>query len=190
MKYFNWKDIFFIYLGGLMKKIGIFFGSDTGNTERIAKRIYNIIGSDKSEIYDIADSTIDDIKRFNILMFGIPTWYYGELQCDWDELVWELKKYNFKNKIIALFGCGDQEDYSEYFCDGMGVIYNILKERHAKFIGKWSTVGYQFESSKALIDKNHFVGLVIDEDRQPEKSKARIKSWLKQISKELNNIEI
>ncbi|QCI25997.1 flavodoxin FldA [Buchnera aphidicola] len=173
-----------------MKKIGIFFGSDTGNTEKIAKKIHNIIGPEQSEIYDIANATIDDIKRFDILMFGIPTWYYGELQCDWDEFILELKKMNFKNNIIALFGCGDQEDYSEYFCDGMGIIYNILKERNAKIIGTWPKDGYQFEASKALIDKNNFVGLVIDEDRQPEKSKMRIQNWIKQVLLELKKISI
>ncbi|CAL4042769.1 Flavodoxin 1 [Buchnera aphidicola (Takecallis arundicolens)] len=169
-----------------MQKIGIFFGSDTGNTEKIAKKIYNKIGIKQAEIYDIANAKIDDINKFNILIFGIPTWYYGELQCDWDEFIPQLKKINFKNKIIALFGCGDQEDYSEYFCDGMGIIYNILKTRHADFIGRWPITGYQFECSKAVIDKNYFVGLVIDEDRQKEYTENRIKTWLKQLFKELN----
>lgn len=169
-----------------MQKIGIFFGSDTGNTEKIAKKIYNQIGPKKAEIYDIADTKIDDINKFNILMFGIPTWYYGELQCDWDEFIPQLKKNNFKNKTVALFGCGDQEDYSEYFCDGMGIIYNILKERGATFIGQWPITGYQFECSKAVISKNYFVGLVIDEDRQQEYTKNRIKIWLQQVFKELN----
>ncbi|WP_343128007.1 flavodoxin FldA [Buchnera aphidicola (Takecallis taiwana)] len=168
-----------------MKKIGIFFGSDTGNTEKIAKKIYSHIGSKDAEIYDIANATVNDINKFNILIFGIPTWYYGELQCDWDEFIPELKKINFANKVVALFGCGDQEDYSEYFCDGLGIIYNILKAQHAEFIGKWPIQGYQFEASKALIDKNHFVGLVIDEDRQEEYTQDRIKTWLKQIFQEL-----
>ncbi|QCI27201.1 flavodoxin FldA [Buchnera aphidicola] len=173
-----------------MKKIGIFFGSDTGNTEKIAKKIYNIIGSNKSEIYDIANIKINKINEFDVLIFGIPTWYYGELQCDWDEFLPKLKKINLKNKIIALFGCGDQEDYSEYFCDAMGIIYNILKKKNVTLIGKWPIKGYNFESSKALFDKNNFVGLVIDEDRQQKQSDDRIKEWLKKIMIEIKNIII
>ena len=29
--------------------------------------------------------------------------------------------------------------YSEFFVDGMGKLYNYLKEKNAKFVGKWST---------------------------------------------------
>ncbi|CAL4320975.1 Flavodoxin 1 [Buchnera aphidicola (Pterocallis alni)] len=171
-----------------MNKIGIFFGSDTGNTEKIAKIIYNKIGANTSELYDISNVKPKDINKFDVLMFGIPTWYYGEVQCDWDEFLPTLKKINFQNKIIALFGCGDQEDYSEYFCDGMGIIYNIIKQKNGVVIGKWSTEGYNFESSKALLDKDYFVGLAIDEDRQQSLSDERINTWLKNVFIELHSM--
>ncbi|MDE5285551.1 MAG: flavodoxin FldA, partial [Buchnera aphidicola] len=164
-----------------MKKIGIFFGSDTGNTEKIAKYIYKSIGSNIAEIYDISKIEKTDIERFNYLIFGIPTWYYGEVQSDWDDFLPILQNINFLNKNVALFGCGDQEDYSEYFCDALEKIYYILKKNKANIYGKWSTHGYSFKSSKALLNKDFFLGLILDEDRQPEKTKTRIKKWLKQI---------
>ncbi|CAL4321125.1 flavodoxin FldA [Buchnera aphidicola] len=173
-----------------MKKIGIFFGSDTGNTEKIAKMIHKKIGNKISKLYDIAQTSEIEIKKFDILIFGIPTWYYGELQCDWDEFVPILKNINFKNKNIALFGCGDQEDYSEYFCDAIGIIYQIIKNQHGSFIGKWPKTDYKFQSSKALLDKNNFVGLIIDEDRQPEKTKNRVDTWVNNILKELKMMNI
>ena len=170
-----------------MRKIGIFFGSDTGNTEKIAKLIQKYIGSHCSQVRDIANSKKEDIEFFDFLIFGIPTWYYGEMQSDWDDFLPILKKINFKNKVIALFGCGDQEDYSEYFCDAIGIIYNVLNSRKAKLIGMWPTKEYQFESSKALKDSNHFYGMIIDEDRQPEKSEERVKRWIKQLYSEWEN---
>ncbi|MCW5197229.1 flavodoxin FldA [Buchnera aphidicola] len=171
-----------------MEKIGIFFGSDTGNTEKIANMIYNIIGTKKAEIYDISTCSKKEITKFNILIFGIPTWYYGELQCDWDTFLPTLKKINFKNKIISLFGCGDQEDYSEYFCDAIGIIYNILKNQGATIIGKWPTTGYNFESSKALLNSKYFAGLVIDEDRQSSYSQYRVETWVTKILYKLKQI--
>lgn len=170
-----------------MEKIGIFFGSDTGNTEKIAKIIHTKIGAKKSALYDIADSVIEDINKFNILMFGIPTWYYGELQCDWDDFLPNLKKINFQNKTVALFGCGDQEDYAEYFCDGIGIVYNILKTLKVNLIGKWPSHGYHFESSKALINKDYFAGLIIDEDRQENQTNSRIDKWLETVFIEIKN---
>ncbi|ACL30107.1 flavodoxin FldA [Buchnera aphidicola str. APS (Acyrthosiphon pisum)] len=164
-----------------MKKIGIFFGSDTGNTEKIAKLIQKYIGDNVSCLYDISNTSQKDIEDFNFLIFGVPTWYYGEVQCDWDDFLPTLKKINFSNKIVALFGCGDQEDYSEYFCDAIGTIYDILKKNKANIIGKWSTEDYYFEQSKALLNKKYFYGLILDEDRQANKTEYRIKQWVKQI---------
>ena len=96
-----------------------------------------------------------------------------------------MSDIDFSGKKVAIFGCGDQEDYSEYFCDAMGAIFNIIEARGALIVGHWPTVGYHFEASKALIDDNHFVGLAIDEDRQPELTGERVRSWVKQIREEL-----
>ncbi|CAL4321199.1 flavodoxin FldA [Buchnera aphidicola] len=168
-----------------MKKIGIFFGTDTGNTEKVSKIIYKVIGKDQSDLYDISKSCIKDILKYEILILGVSTWYYGEIQSDWDDFLPELKKINFKNKKVAIFGCGDQEDYGEYFCDGMKFIYDIVSLNGAQVIGKWPAKNYCFDCSKALIDKKNFLGLVIDEDRQPELTKIRIHTWIKKHLKNL-----
>ncbi|WP_348666158.1 flavodoxin FldA [Arsenophonus symbiont of Ornithomya chloropus] len=170
-----------------MATIGIFFGSDTGNTENVAKIIQKTLGgSNIAKIYDIAKSNKEDIEKFNILLFGIPTWYYGEAQCDWEDFFSTLKTINFHNKKVAIFGCGDQEDYAEYFCDAMGILKNIIEPNGATIIGHYSRQGYYFEESKGLVDENYFVGLPIDEDRQHELTEGRIKNWVQQISQELN----
>lgn len=64
---------------------GIFFGSDTGNTENIAKMIQKQLGKDVADVHDIAKSSKEDLEGYDILLLGIPTWYYGEAQCDWDD---------------------------------------------------------------------------------------------------------
>ena len=95
---------------------GIFFGSDTGNTENIAKMIQKQLGKDVADVHDIAKSSKEDLEAYDILLLGIPTWYYGEAQCDWDDFFPTLEEIDFNGKLVALFGCGDQEDYAEYFC--------------------------------------------------------------------------
>lgn len=169
-----------------MSEIGIFFGSDTGNTENIAKIIHNQIGKNIAKIFDISQCSQNDIELYDKILFGIPTWYYGEAQCDWDDFFPTLKKINFTNKKVAIFGCGDQEDYAEYFCDAMGIIKNIIQPNGANIIGHWSTEGYKFEASKGLIHPDKFIGLAIDEDRQPELTHDRIHKWVKKVSYEMN----
>lgn len=167
-----------------MAQVGIFFGSDTGNTENIAKMIQEKLGSDASEIKDIAKTAKEDIEQYEVLFFGIPTWYYGESQCDWDDFFPTLECIDFTGKKVAIFGCGDQEDYSEYFCDAMGTLADIIKAQGAKIVGLWSTEGYHFEESKGLADKDHFYGLAIDEDRQPELTEERVDTWIQQVKQE------
>ncbi|WP_182090597.1 flavodoxin domain-containing protein, partial [Serratia sp. ME43] len=88
-----------------MATVGIFFGSDTGNTENIAKMIQKILqkqfGDDVSEVHDIAKSSKEDLEGFDILLLGIPTWYYGEAQCDWDDFFPTLEEVDFNGKLVA-----------------------------------------------------------------------------------------
>lgn len=176
-----------------MEIIGIFFGSDTGNTENIANMIQKQLGKNVAKLHDIAKSTKEDLEAFKILLLGIPTWYYGEAQCDWEDFFPTLGEIDFNGKLVAIFGCGDQEDYAEYFCDAMGTICDIIKKKGAIIVGHWPTDGYHFEASKGLADDTHFLGLTIDEDRQTELTKERVEKWVKQIFDELqlqNIIEV
>lgn len=168
-----------------MASVGIFFGSDTGNTEAVAKMIQKQLGKKLVEVKDIAKSTQAEIDEFSLLLFGIPTWYYGEAQCDWDDFFPELEEVDFSEKLVAIFGCGDQEDYAEYFLDAMGTLRDIIEAKGATIVGHWSTEGYEFEASKALVDDQHFVGLGIDEDRQPELTAERVEKWVKQVYDEM-----
>lgn len=168
-----------------MASVGLFFGSDTGNTEHVAKLIQKELGKNLIDVHDIAKSSKEQIAEFDLLIFGIPTWYYGEAQCDWDDFFPELEQIDFTDKLVAIFGCGDQEDYAEYFLDAMGMVRDIVEARGAILVGQWSTDGYDFEASKGMADDNHFVGLGIDEDRQPELTDERIRAWCHQLNEEL-----
>ncbi|NRA60574.1 MAG: flavodoxin FldA [Psychrobium sp.] len=168
-----------------MASVGMFFGSDTGNTEAIAKMIQKQLGKNLVDVYDIAKATTKEIEQFDLLLLGIPTWYYGEAQCDWDDFFPELEGIDFSDKLVAIFGCGDQEDYAEYFLDAMGTVKDIIEPKGAIIVGHWPIEGYEFEASKALVDDKHFVGLGIDEDRQPELTDERVTAWVKQINEEM-----
>lgn len=168
-----------------MASVGIYFGSDTGNTEHVAKLIQKELGKNLIDVHDIAKSTKEEIAEYDLLLFGIPTWYYGEAQCDWDDFFPELEQVDFDGKLYAIFGCGDQEDYAEYFLDAMGMVRDIVDGKGGILMGLWPTEGYDFVASKGLADDDHFVGLGIDEDRQPELTEQRVKQWCAQITEEM-----
>jgi len=63
-------------------------------------------------------------------------------------------------------------------------LYRLFYDQGANIIGRWSTEGYQFENSDAVID-NQFVGLVLDQRTQPHLTDERIKIWLTQVTPQL-----
>jgi len=167
----------------MSKTIGIFCGSTTGNTETVAKEISDVFGADMVEINDIAEASVSDLDKYQYLIFGSSTWGMGDLQDDWYPKIDALNKINYSGKKIALFGTGDQERYPDTFLDAVGIIYEKLKAKNATIVGFFSTEGFDFNSSRAVVD-NKFVGLAIDNDNQAELTEERIKNWVVELQDE------
>lgn len=179
-----------------MASIGLFFGSDEGNSERIAYRIQKRFGEDVVDVIDIADATQLDFFKYERIILGIPTWDFGQIQSDWEEFWNDISLVDFSDKTVAFFGLGDQFGYSDYFLDAMGMLHDIVAKTCGNIIGRWSTAGYEFNSSKAEISgAGQFVGLALDEDHQEHLTAARLNQWCEQIRAEfgldcaINNLD-
>lgn len=165
-----------------MADIGLFFGSDEGNTETIAFRIQNRFGADVLEVADIADATQLSFGPYDKLILGIPTWDFGQIQSDWEEFWEDLQEISFQGKRVALFGLGDQFGYGDFFLDAMGMLYEVIIANGAEVVGFWSAEGYEFDASKAYIETdNCFVGLALDEDQQSELTTNRLNQWCREV---------
>lgn len=168
-----------------MAEIGLFYGSDEGNTERVAGQIQARLGLQVEDVHDIADVTQMEFVAYEKIILGIPTWDFGQIQSDWEEFWEDVSQVDFRGKSVALFGLGDQFGYGDFFLDAMGMLHDVVKARGGILVGYWSAEGYEFDASRAwLKEDNLFVGLGIDEDQQPELSCARLNIWCAQIHRE------
>ncbi|MDE1323523.1 flavodoxin FldB [Vibrio aestuarianus] len=169
-------------------KIGLFYGSTTCYTEMAAEKIRAIIGEDFVDIHNVKETPLSLMSDYDLLILGISTWDFGEIQEDWSAIWDQIDGVSLNGKYVALFGLGDQEGYGEWYLDAMGMLHDELKQVGAQFIGYWPNQGYQFEASKALTeDGSHFVGLALDEDSQYEFSDERIQTWVEQILVEFHD---
>ena len=109
-----------------MNKIGVFYGSTTGTTEDLARRIAEKLEVPSTHIYDVSKLTEALVNEYDVLVLGSSTWGAGELQDDWYDGVKVLKKCDLSHKHVALFGCGDSDSYSDTFCDAIGILYEEL----------------------------------------------------------------
>lgn len=162
--------------------VALFYGSSTCYTEMAGEKIRQQIGEALVDIFNIHDEPIATALYYDYLIMGIPTWDYGELQEDWEEIWDELDELDFSGKTVALYGLGDQIGYPEWFLDALGYLYHKLVKQGAHLVGKWPAEGYRFESSKALTpDGDYFVGLALDEENEFHLSQERIDRWCAQV---------
>ncbi len=165
-----------------MSKVALIFGSDTGNTEDVAKRLTEMLGEDNIDLIEVTQSSVEQISSYDKLILATSTWGSGDLQADWEDFEDKLEEIDFSNKTVALLGLGDQDTYEDTFCDAMALLYDKVKD--ANVIGFTSTQGYSYEDSTAIID-GKFMGLVIDEDNQDDLTETRLLDWAEQIKPDL-----
>lgn len=168
-----------------MKKIGLFYGHVESKTEKVAEKIWKLIGTDKCDLLKVRDSISTDIEKYDNLIFGTSTlgkstWDGIHLKSGWFTFINELDKANLKGKKIAIFGLGDHIRYADHFVDAIGDIYEKIAAQGVDTIGKVDPADYQFNDSKALVD-GVFMGLPLDEEFEADKTDERVEKWLKDI---------
>lgn len=103
-------------------RVAIFYGSSTCYTEIVAERIQSKLGLDAAHVHNVAFCDIEQMQNYDLLFLGIPTWDYGELQEDWDEVWDQLESLDLQHQTCAIFGLGDQVGYPDWFQDAMGYL--------------------------------------------------------------------
>lgn len=172
-----------------MARIGLFFGSNTGKTRKVAKMIKKRFDDETmADPLNVNRASAEDVAQYQYLIIGTPTLGEGVLpslsaDCEnesWEEFLPKLAHIDFSGKIVAIFGLGDQVAYAHEFVDAMRELYEFVLARGATVVGQWSTEGYEFEHSEAIVD-GKFVGLALDLDNQSNLTEQRLTKWLDSI---------
>ena len=166
--------------------LAIIFGSDTQMTEDIAERIALKLNVENISFKDVCSIKSSEILNYNPIIFGVPTWYVGELQSDWDVFFPEFEKIDFNGKKVAFFSLGDQYGYPDNFVDGLGILARVVLKNGGDLYGYWPNEGYDFTNSLGLDENGMFLGLVLDEDNQSDMSDERIDKWIENLKKDFN----
>ncbi len=171
-----------------MKKIGLFYGPLGGSTERVAKKVAAALGTDHVDLIPAKESKAADVEKYENVIYGMSTigketWDADKPANDWDVFLPEVEKVDYSNKVIAMFGLGDQITYDLHFVDALGVVAERILPKGANIIGKVETEGYDFRESQALID-GKFIGLPVNEDFEPELTDERVNNWIDKIKGE------
>jgi flavodoxin I len=170
-----------------MTKIGLFYGSTTGNTLKVAELIQKAFGPGQVQLVDVRRAAPEDLKNYDVLILGTSTWHWGGLQDEWAIFEDQLTPEALAGKKVAFFGVGDQKRYPDHFVDGMGLLYDKVKPAGATVVGMWPKDGYSYDASAAEVD-GRLVGLALDVDNEPRRTPTRIEAWVQQLKRELHSM--
>lgn len=163
-----------------MKKYGIFYGSTTGATQEVARKLADILGVADADVHNVADTAPDAVADYSVLLLGSSTWGSGDLQDDWYDFLKGLEVLDLHDKKIAIFGVGD-ESMSDTFCNAVGIIYKALQPTGATFIGAFPDNVYTFEHTEADQD-GVAVGLLLDQTNRPDLTEDRLNAWADEVA--------
>jgi len=176
-----------------MNKIGMFFGTETGTTRLIAKKMYKLLGEELADKpVNVNRITAEDLLQYDALILGTPSYGEGDipgkdvgcLESNWAEFIQQFGTPDMTGKTIAMYGLGAQERYADRFASSLVALYIFFKGLGAEMIGDWPVEGYTFNHSASVVD-DRFVGLVIDQRTQGMYTEERLQGWIEQIRPQL-----
>jgi flavodoxin I len=176
-----------------MAKVGIFFGTSSGTTRLMAKKMAKKLGAEVADKpLNVNRTDLENMLSYDFLILGTPSYgpgiapgiETGVKDGSWQEFFPQLTDNCLQGKKVALYGLGDQDKYTDRFANGLRQLYDKVTECGATVVGGWSTEGYEFNESKAAID-GMFVGLVIDQTNQSLFTEDRLDNWLAALKPEM-----
>jgi flavodoxin I len=167
------------------RAVGLFFGTQGGNTETVAGEIASATGL---EAKDIADASPGDLAGFDGLIVGAPTWHTGADEqrtgTAWDDVFDEIKGLSLSGKPVAVFGVGDSAGYGDNFCDAIEELHSTFEAAGAKMLGYVPDSNYEYYSESKSVKDGKFLGLPLDQDNEDDQTPDRVKAWVDQIKGE------
>lgn len=166
-------------------KIGIFYGSTTGNTRTVAEQIHTEFGEETADLVNIVKSKAANLSAYQNLVLGASTWCTGDMQDDWVNTVEDLKQVDLFGKKVALFGTGDPMRFYETFVDAIGILYEAVEEAGAEVVGFTPASEFDFGGSRAQMGEK-LVGLAIDQDNEESLTDEKVKKWVDELNKQFS----
>lgn len=172
-----------------MKKTLLLYWGTGGNVEKAAKKVYSMFDQKTIDIADVVSFDMETIDNYQLLIFGGSTigaenWMDAKADNEWNRFFRNMEKHEPLAFKTAFFGLGDQVLYPDHFVDGLGVFQEEMDELNIPIIGQWPVAGYSFTDSDGM-KNDHFYGLALDLDNEPDLSNERIKAWTDLIKQSL-----
>jgi len=119
-----------------VKKIVLIYGTTSGNTEELSESVSDGLKSGDSEVTvkNVIDANVDELKDYDAIVFGCPTYGDGELQDDFIDFNAAMSNISLEGKKAAVFGPGDSDVYPDTFCQAVDILEETLTKCGARIV--------------------------------------------------------
>lgn len=119
-----------------MARIVLIYGTTSGNTEDLSESVADGLKSGGAEVIvkNVTDANVNELKDYDAIVLGCPTYGNGELQDDFIDFNSSLSSISLEGKKAAVFGPGDRESYPDTFCQAVEILEDTLKKCGAKIV--------------------------------------------------------
>jgi flavodoxin I len=171
-----------------MTKVLLVFWPEKGNVDYAGDKIAKQFSGAEVKKVSVGLLQKSDLEKYDNWIIGGSTsgahvWEDADDSNRWFEFFKLLKDMDVKDKVVAFYGLGDQILYPLHFVDGLGYFQEEFQKHNIQIVGKWPVSGYEFNESEGM-QEDHFFGLALDEDNQPELTEQRISKWIEMIRKD------
>ncbi len=138
----------------------IVYATNSGSTYLAGERIMKIlrVGGHEVEMVEAKTARVDQIKKYDLVIFGSPTWHIGGSQAmPQEHMLALLEKMRHSAKAparFAAFGCGEKS--FTIFCGAVDYIDTVLKSLGSKkTLPSLKIDGYYFHllDNQKIVDK-------------------------------------
>lgn len=120
-----------------MKTVHIIYASTSGNVELVCEKIESVLKNNHIEVQmhraEITDISVFDRSDFFVL--ATSTWEHGEINPFFNELLIQMKKYDFSGKYAGFVGLGDIRYEPVLFCKGLDELKEVFTDNNGVELG-------------------------------------------------------
>ncbi len=147
-----------------MPKIGLFYAVSAACTADVEKELTGLAPLGEIDLCDLDSAPADAVSAYRHLIIGLPLRDEGRAPEGWKTYLPQISRADLSERIVAFYGIGSQEEYSETFLEAMTALYDLVAQKGGIIVGSWP------------IDAVDPVGSARNEDS------GRLKRWVQQIA--------
>ena len=120
-----------------MPRIGVFYAASAACSADVEKELSALAPLGEIDLCDIAATPADALSAYSHMIIGLPLRDGNETPDTWKAYLAQIGHADLSEKIVAFYGTGVREQYSEAFWEAVTALYELVARKGGIIVGSW-----------------------------------------------------